>query len=411
MNFRIATCAIALTTLSVATLSVAGSGLAQTPPRPNGIPSPIEKVSPTGAVTIPQAEVPSVSNLDPVQPHWVFVNRGNGQDGTRIFDGDSGKMKGMVNMYGQDSFSFDPLGRNFYVAQTIWSKLDRGTRQDMLLVYDVRSLKLVSEILIPGRMLIGNRTHNLVITSDGKKALIYNMQPSSSVNVVDLEKRAFERKIELPGCATMLANTINGFSALCSNGTLATVAMTDTPSITRSPRFFNATEDPIFDTSVIDAKTGKATLLSYSGMITPVTLGATPQIGASWSLQQAAFMRKVTYTPMDVSWMPGGRQPIAVHHATGRIYVLMHMGEYWTEWEPAQEIWVLDANTRKLIKRHGLEKELKDKLVNIAISQDANPQLYASDGSGNTFVLDPQTMEKKKSWDNSGGGILYTVQP
>lgn len=385
--------------------------MTQTPARLAGIASPIEKVSPTGAVTIPQAEVPSVATLDPVQPHWVFVNRGNGQDGTRIFDGDSGKMRGMVNMYGQDSFSFDPQGKNFYVAQTIWSKLDRGTRQDMLLAYDVRSLKLVSEIPIPGRMLIGNRTHNLVITSDGKKALIYNMQPSSSVNVVDLEKRAFEKKIELPGCATMLTNTINGFSALCSNGTLATVAMGDTPAITRSPRFFNATEDPIFDTSVVDAKTGKATLLSYSGTITPVTLGAAPQIGASWSLQQAAFMRKVAYSPTEVNWMPGGRQPIAVHHATGRIYVLMHMGEYWSEWEPAQEIWVLDGNSRKLIKRHGLDKELKDKLVNIAISQDASPQLYASDGSGNTFVLDPQTMEKKKSWDNSGGGILYTVQP
>ena len=46
-------------------------------------------------------------------------------------------------------------------------------------------------------------------------------------------------------------------------------------------------------------------------------------------------MRKGTYTPMDVNWMPGGRQPIAVHHATGRIYVLMHMGEYWSEYEPA----------------------------------------------------------------------------
>src|SRR3569623_1397493 len=136
----------------------------------------------------------------------------------------------MVNMYGQDSFSFDPLGRYFYVAQTIWSKLDRGTRQDMLLVYDVRSLKLMSEIAIPGRMLIGNRTHNLVITSDGRRALIYNMQPSSSVNVVDLEKRAFEKKIELPGCATMLTNTINGFSALCSNGTMATVTMDDRPA-------------------------------------------------------------------------------------------------------------------------------------------------------------------------------------
>ena len=46
----------------------------------NGIASPIDKISPTGAVTIPQLEVPSVGTLGDVQPHWVFVNRGNGQD-------------------------------------------------------------------------------------------------------------------------------------------------------------------------------------------------------------------------------------------------------------------------------------------------------------------------------------------
>ncbi|HUE66180.1 MAG TPA: amine dehydrogenase large subunit [Rhizomicrobium sp.] len=390
------------------TALLASPGLAQT----NGIASPIQKISPQGAVTIPQAEVPSVGTLDPVQPHWVFVNRGNGLDGTRIFDGDTGKMKGMVNMYGQDSFSFDPLGKNFYVAQTIWSKLDRGTRQDMLLVYDVRSLKLVSEVPIPGRMLIGNRTHNLMITSDGKKALVYNMQPSSSVNVVDLDKRVFDKKIELPGCATMFTNTLGGFSALCSNGTLATVAMDGpTPSITRSAPFFSATEDPIFDTSIIDPKTGNVTMLSYSGLITPVALGPAPRIGAPWSIQQAAFMRKATYTPMDVNWMPGGRQPMAVHFASGRIYVLMHMGEYWSEYEPAQEIWVLDANSHKLIGRHALPDGLRDKLVNIAVSQDARPQVYASDGSGNTHVLDAQTLQKIRSMDNSGGGILYTVEP
>ncbi len=394
---------------AVAALALTPSGMASG--QTAGIASPLQHVSPTGAVSIPQAEVPRISNLDPVQPHWIFVNRGNGQDGTRIFDGDTGKMKGMVNMYGQDSFSFDPLGKNFYVAQTIWSKLDRGTRQDNLLVYDATTLKLTAEVPIPGRMLIGNRTHNLVITSDGKKALIYNMQPSSSVNVVDLEKHVFERKIELPGCATMFTDTINGFSALCSNGTLATVAMGATPTITRSARFFSATEDPIFDTSIIDRKTGKATLLSYSGMITPVTLGAKPVIGTSWSLQQAASMRKVVYSPMDVAWMPGGRQPIAVHHATGRIYVLMHKGEYWGMWEPAEEIWVLDGNSRKVIARHGLSSELKGKIVNIAVSQDADVQIYVSGSGGLTHVLDAQTFEKKRTIENSGGGILYTVQP
>jgi len=392
---------------AMAALALTPSGMAQG--QSNGIASPLQHVSPTGAVTIPQAEIPSVSTLAPVQPHWIFVNRGGGADGTRIFDADTGKMKGMVNMYGQDSFAFDPLGKNFYVAQTIWSKLDRGTRQDNLLAYDATTLKLVTEVAIPGRMLIGNHTNNLVITGDGKKALIYNMQPSSSVNVVDLEKKVFEKKIELPGCATMLTNTVNGFSALCSNGTLATVTMNG--AITRSAPFFNATEDPIFDTSIVDRKTGKATLLSYSGLITPVALGAAPKIEASWSLQQAAFMRKVVYSPMDVNWMPGGRQPIAVHHATGRIYVLMHKGEYWSMYESAEEIWVLDGNTHKLIGRHGLSDEMKGKLANIAVSQDNSPLVYASDGGGNTYVLDSQTLEKKQKIENSGGGILYPVYP
>jgi hypothetical protein len=66
------------------------------------------------------------------------------QDGTSIFDGDTGRMVGMVNMYGPDSFALDPLGRNFYVAQTIWSKRDRGVRQDMLLAYDIHTLKLAA---------------------------------------------------------------------------------------------------------------------------------------------------------------------------------------------------------------------------------------------------------------------------
>jgi methylamine dehydrogenase heavy chain len=372
---------------------------------------PPDLSSPAASASIPQAEVPSVGTLADVKPHWVFVNRGNGQDGTRIFDGDSGRMVGMVNMYGQDSFAFDPLGRNFYVAQTQWTKTDRGVRQDMLLAYDVHTLKLTAEIAIPGRMLIGNRTHNLVISDDGKRALIYNMQPSSSVNVVDLEKKKMEEKIELPGCATLLPDPSGGFSALCSNGTLASVAMGDKPVITRSAPFFSATEDPIFDTSVLDPKTGKATFLTYSGLIIPVTLGATPRIGQAWSVQVAAGMRKETYTPMDVNWMPGGREPIAVHNASGRIYLLMHKGEYWSEYAPAEEIWVLDGAGRKLLGRHALPENIAGKAINIAVSQDTEPLVFLSDGSGDTFVLDGASFETKHSIANSGGGILYVMQP
>ena len=121
----------------------------------NGIASPIDKISPTGAVTIPQLEVPSVGTLGDVQPHWVFVNRGNGQDGTRIFDGDTGKMVGQVNMWpGSGKFAFDPNGKYFYVTETNFSGIDRTTREDWLTVSDVHTLKRLAMIPIPTRQVL-----------------------------------------------------------------------------------------------------------------------------------------------------------------------------------------------------------------------------------------------------------------
>jgi methylamine dehydrogenase heavy chain len=74
----------------------------------------------------------------------MFVNRGNARMAPASSMATPAGWVGMVNMYGQDSFAFDPLGRNFYVVQTIWSKRDRGVRQDMLLAYDVHTLKLAA---------------------------------------------------------------------------------------------------------------------------------------------------------------------------------------------------------------------------------------------------------------------------
>jgi hypothetical protein len=88
------------------------------------------------------------------------------------------------------------------------------------------------------------------------------------------------------------------------------------------------------------------------------------------------------------------------------------MGEYWSEYTGAEEIWVLDAHTHKLIGRHALSDDVgKGKLVNIAVSQDSDPQVYVSGDGSKTYVLDAQTLEKKRTIDNSGGGILYTVEP
>ena len=117
-------------------------------------------------------------------------------------------------------------------------------------------------------------------------------------------------------------------------------------------------------------------------MITPVTLGATPQIERAL-VAAAGGVHAQGHLYADGRELDAGRAP--AHRRASRLraasIVLMHMGEYWSEYEPAEEIWVLDGNTHKLIGRHALSGELNGKLVNIAVSQDNDPQVYASDGS------------------------------
>ena len=65
-------------------------------------------------------------------------------------------------------------------------------------------------------MLIGNCTHNLVITFDGKQAA--DLQHAAVVFLGQCcgtwTNAPSNAKIEPSYCATMLTNTINGFSAL-----------------------------------------------------------------------------------------------------------------------------------------------------------------------------------------------------
>ena len=80
---------------------------------------------------------------------------GWGTAGTSIFDSQSGKMVGMVATSRDSDLAIDPAGKAYYVAETIWSKGNRGTRQDIVTVYDPVTLKLQTEIVTPGRLIIG----------------------------------------------------------------------------------------------------------------------------------------------------------------------------------------------------------------------------------------------------------------
>ncbi|WP_174273099.1 amine dehydrogenase large subunit [Sphingomonas bacterium] len=384
--------------LASAAILVAGAASAQVTETPPAPPQP----QPTEL----KAEEATTLTMLPPQPQWEYVRGGYGLGGTRIFDGATGKMRGEVDNSSRADIAIDPAGKYYYVADTIWTKSDRGTRQDFVAIYDTTQLKLQAEIPIPGHIIVGGFKTNFILSDDGSTAYVYNYDPASSVNMVDLVRRKFVRAIELPGCASLIPNPGVGFSALCSDGSLATVDTTAAkPKITHSAPFFSATADPIFSNSVYDKTKKRTIFISYSGLVYEATMGPAPSIAPPFSIQEAAGVPKGETRPLVVNWLPGGGALMAMHKLSGHVFVLMHKGEFWSHKEGGDEIWDLDLAQRKVVKR----RPLKSPVNNIEVTQDAAPLIFVNDKEGTTYVLDAKTMEEKRKIEKTGQGMIYVA--
>jgi methylamine dehydrogenase heavy chain len=364
-----------------------------------------------------EPEESGVNTLAMPKPSWVFLQRGFVMPGTAIYDTATGKYLAQIETPVLGDLAIDPEGKHYYVAETAWTRRLHGTRQDFVSVYDAATLKLETDIDIPGRILIGGREHNFVLSDDGKTGYVYDFSPISSVNVIDLVKRKFVRNFELPGCADLIVNPGVGLAALCSDGTLASINLAGGKTdITRSEPFFSATGDPIFDNVQYDKAKGEVTMLSYTGLVYTAKLGAKPTVSAPYSIQEAAGLRKGETKPNDLNWYPGGGQPIALNRTTGHLYVLMHSGEYWTQKDGANEIWDLDLATHKVVKR--LTVEGMPTVINV--TQEHTPKLVIvaereGAGSGAGFAgaanfIDPATGEIKHSIKDAGSGLVQVTQ-
>jgi len=360
-------------------------------------------------------EESSVATLAAPKPSWIFLQRGFVLPGTAIYDTATGKYLAQIETPILGDLAIDPEGKHYYVAETDWSRRLHGTREDYVSVYDASTLKLEGDIDIPGRILVGGREHNFILSDDGKTGYVYDFSPISSVNVIDLVKRKFVRNFELPGCADLIVNPGVGLAALCSDGTLASINLAGGKTdITRSEPFFSATGDPIFDNVEYDKTKGTVVMVSYTGLVYTATLGAKPIVSAPYSIQEAAGLRKGETRPDDLNWYPGGGQPIALNRVTGHLYVLMHPGEYWTHKDGATEIWDLDLASHKVVKR--LPVEGLPTVVNV--TQEAAPKLVVvaereGDGgaglAGSAHFIDPATGEIKTSIKDAGSGLVQVM--
>jgi methylamine dehydrogenase heavy chain len=364
------------------------------------------------------AETSDVATLKTPGPvHRFITNSGFGAgSGFTFFDGDSGKMEGNITAGYIPNLVMSPDGSRYYVSETYWTQGVRGERQDWVTVYDGPTLSPINTIRLPSRALVG-KMQNFDISASGNRAYVYQMQPASSVVWLDLKKQAVGGTVELPGCSLVFPWEDRGFSSLCGDGSLATVTISDAgeTKLTHSKPFFDPNKDPVYEASVADRKTGRALFLSYTGLVYEAKLGPEPVIQKPWSIQAAAGLPVAGTGVDELAWRPGGRQFIAYHKASGKLFVLMHMGNYWTHKQGGTEIWVLDTNSKKLVSRFPLwpvptsgaaGSQHPPYYTSLGVSQDDKPVIFLLNGDGNDQILDAATGEVIRKIEAAGGGSV-----
>ncbi len=286
----------------------------------------------------------------PPSAHWLWASDGM-LERMALIDLDSGRMLGTVGAGWGFPTAVFPGGRNeMWVPETHYSRGSRGERTDVVTHYDLETLAPGEEIAIPPR-----RAHNVLavgnaaVTDDDRFLAVFNMNPATSLSIVDLAARRFVDEIETAGCSLAYAAGDRRIAMLCVDGSMLVVTLDDSGALAsrwRSEPFFDPESDPVTEKS---ARVGERRLfVSFDGHVHTVDFSSEPpRFLETWSL--------VDDEDRAGSWRIGGAQHLAAHEQSGRLYALMHQGGVDTHKQGGSEIWVYDLAERSRVQRIALK--------------------------------------------------------
>jgi len=330
-------------------------------------------------------------------PHWVWVNDTSFfayPDGRAfLVDGDSGKMLGMLST----GFSFTGIlvpkaGGVIYSPEIYFSRGTRGTRTDVVTIYDAARLEPLGEIEIPPkRASILPMAGAQALTDDERFLLIYNFTPAQSVTVVDMRSRKFVGEIETAGCALVYPTGPRSFFSICGDGALLVTTLTDAGTLAshvRTAAVIDVLKDPVTEKGV---RRGDTWLFaSFEGVLHPLRATASGvEAGPTWPL--------FTQQELAQHWRTGGLNHLAMHGGSGRLYSIVHQGGPETREELGEEVWVYDVASRKRAQTI----TMRNKVGSIQVSQDIHPLLFACAMEANRLDI----------YDATSGKYLRTVEP
>ena len=312
-----------------------------------------------------------------------------------LVDTETRRFKGMLSA-GQFATLNHSVGRGeFYVGETIHSRGTRGTRQDLVAIYDFANLQLQAEIELPPRR--ANTVINLAnaaLTADEQFLLVWNQNPGTSVTVIDLDERAVAGEIAAPGCSLVYPDQTGGFVMLCGDGKLLAVTLDAAGAEAgrwSSEAFNDIDNDPLSEKAAKVA--GVWHFVSYQGQVQPIDVsGNTPRILKKWWLTSAE-QRADNWRPAGWHWTAG--------HDAGRLWVGMTPDGYQgSHKDPAPEVWLFDTDTGDRTARF----ELRVPALSLGASKHDEPALLVVNVEGQLDVYDGLT----GAWLRSIGALGET---
>ena len=351
---------------------------------------------PRGWTQLPAEPEGVVERLTPPTPHWVWVNDMAFfafPDGKAfLVDGDSGRMLGMLSTgYSFTSVLIPKAGAVIYAPETYFSRGTRGTRTDVVTIYDAMQLQPVMEIEIPPkRASVMPMPGAQALSDDDRFLLIYNFTPAQSVTVVDMASRKFVGEIETAGCALVYPTGPRSFFSICGDGALLETILTDAGTLARHERtaeVVDVLKDPLSEKGV---RRGDTWLFaSFEGVLHPLrATGAGVEAQPTWPL----------FTPQELAqhWRTGGLQHLAVHGASGRLFAVVHQGGPETHKDPGEQVWVYDLASHRRVQTI----TTRNKIRSIEVSQDSQPLLFGCSLDSNQLDI----------YDATSGKYLRTVE-
>src|SRR5882762_5742753 len=143
-------------------------------------------LAPSARAQLAADEMTSKTLPEPSQ-NWAFVLDAGFPTTTvaklNIIDGSTRKMQGQLSGGYLSNFVLAPDHREMYMVDTYYVRGWRGTRTDVVSIFDAKTLNFVAEVEIPPkRILIVPKRDSSTITADGHFILVANMTPATSVS-------------------------------------------------------------------------------------------------------------------------------------------------------------------------------------------------------------------------------------